>query len=135
MCSYCGHEFGAGYPDSVCIDGYLWDADSGDEDGFTSGGEWACPACNTVQMLSDALEEAKEGSCGQSMWRPWCAATQWESACQSALRNSRKEAEAFIRAIEPFLIVDWPNREAVYEREAPWGITIERVWSPSEVLT
>lgn len=49
-CDYQGHEFGASYPDSVCIDGYLWDADSGDacEDGwcYTIGGEIPCPKCN-----------------------------------------------------------------------------------------
>jgi hypothetical protein len=29
MCDFMGQDFGATYPDSVCIDGYLWDADSG----------------------------------------------------------------------------------------------------------
>ena len=28
MCEYQGHELGAAYLDSCCIDGYLWDADS-----------------------------------------------------------------------------------------------------------
>lgn len=50
MCDYQGHEFGARYPDSVCIDGYLWDADSGDACGdgwcYTLGGEIPCPNCN-----------------------------------------------------------------------------------------
>jgi len=52
MCDYQGHEFGATYPDSVCIDGYLWDADSGDatQDGegwiYTNGGDIPCPKCN-----------------------------------------------------------------------------------------
>jgi hypothetical protein len=50
-CGYQGHEFGAHYPDSVCIDGYLWDADSGDaaDDGgwlYTNGGDMPCPECN-----------------------------------------------------------------------------------------
>ena len=62
MCDYSGHEFGASYPDSVCIDGYLWDADSCDEPGgpLYSGGEWPCPRCNTRLMLENALEEAKD---------------------------------------------------------------------------
>lgn len=34
-CNYAGHEFGASYPDSICIEGYLWDADSCDEPGDT----------------------------------------------------------------------------------------------------
>ena len=50
MCDYQGHEFGASYPDSVCIDGFLWDADSGDSCGdgwcYTTGGEIPCPKCN-----------------------------------------------------------------------------------------
>jgi len=41
-CDYQGHEFGAQYPDSVCIDGYLWDADSD----LTIGGDMPCPQCN-----------------------------------------------------------------------------------------
>lgn len=134
MCSYCGHEFGAGYPDSVCIDGWLWDCDSYEDGGYTHGGEWACPACNTKRMLSDALETAKEGSCGHSMFQPYCAATSWEAACQSALRANHQEAEAFIRAVEPFEIVDWPDRKAVYEWRAPWDQTIDRRWTPDEVL-
>lgn len=28
-CDYYGNEFGAHYLDSTCIDGYLWDMDSG----------------------------------------------------------------------------------------------------------
>jgi hypothetical protein len=45
-CDYQGHEFGAHYPDSVCIEGYLWDADSGDADGLANGGDLPCPQCN-----------------------------------------------------------------------------------------
>ena len=30
MCDYQGHEFGASYLDSICIDGFLWDADACD---------------------------------------------------------------------------------------------------------
>lgn len=49
-CDYQGYEFGAAYLDSVCIDGYLWDADSGDrsDDGwiYTNGGDLPCPKCN-----------------------------------------------------------------------------------------
>lgn len=47
-CDYQGYEFGAPYPDSVCIDGRLWDADSCVEPGgdLTSGGDIPCPQCN-----------------------------------------------------------------------------------------
>lgn len=51
MCDYQGNEFGGVYLDSVCIDGYLWDADSGgyDDEGNTyldCGGDIPCPSCN-----------------------------------------------------------------------------------------
>jgi hypothetical protein len=43
--------FGATYPDATCIDGYLWDMDSYEEDagGFTQGGEIPCPNCNKAE--------------------------------------------------------------------------------------
>lgn len=65
-CAYQGHEFGAHYLDSVCIEGYLWDADSGDaaSDGdgwvYTNGGEAPCPHCNHEQWLAGALEELED---------------------------------------------------------------------------
>lgn len=53
-CGYQGYEFGGGYLDSVCLDGLLYDADSGDDDGLlTVGGEIPCPRC--------AKENADEG--------------------------------------------------------------------------
>ena len=136
MCGYTGHEFGAGYPDSICCEGYLWDADSDDGEGrLTHGGEWPCPACNTEQMLSEALEEAQSGSCGQNMWRPYCAATRWEAACEKALSVNRPEAEAFLKGVAPFEISDWPDRDAVYAGQAPWDRTIDRPWSPEMALS
>ena len=55
----CGIEipyFGANYPDAVCIDGYLWDLDSGDERGLTIGGDEPCPVCNTKAWLERVME-------------------------------------------------------------------------------
>lgn len=63
MCEYQGREFGANYLDSVCIDGYLWDADSGDgsPDGegwvYTSGGDIPCPQCNAAEHAEYHAEE------------------------------------------------------------------------------
>ena len=51
--------FGANYQDSVCIDGYLWDEDSCDGEGLTSGGDIACPFCKPdahVEYLKDDFE-------------------------------------------------------------------------------
>lgn len=48
MCNYQGYEFGAGkYPDSVCIDGRLFDADACDEHGnlYDPGEDIPCPMC------------------------------------------------------------------------------------------
>lgn len=48
-------HFGARYPDARCIDGYLWDLDSSEDDSdgniFTSGGDDPCPFCNTEEYL------------------------------------------------------------------------------------
>ena len=64
MCDYTGKDFGASYPDSICIDGYLWDMDSGHSDPsgefdwiYTSGGEIPCPQCNPSDLISGHYEE------------------------------------------------------------------------------
>ncbi len=129
-CGYQGYEFGGGYLDSICIDGYLWDADSCDEPGggLTHGGEWACPHCNTERFLEDALREAKEGSCGKSMFTPWCAATQWEGYLRKAMKEQPGKTKAFLRTVAPFTTCDWPDRKAVEEGRASWENTIDRQW-------
>lgn len=50
-CQYHARTFGAHYPDGACIDGYMWDLDSGDGDELDSGGDEPCPWCNTVEFL------------------------------------------------------------------------------------
>ncbi|HAS63220.1 MAG TPA: hypothetical protein DCS35_12010 [Vibrio sp.] len=62
-CDYIGHEFGAHYPDAQCINGYMWDLDSGgiDENGETYldiGGSLPCRKCNSkafIKYWSDSL--------------------------------------------------------------------------------
>jgi hypothetical protein len=64
MCNYQGAHFGAHYPDAVCIDGFLWDADSGDSRGLTEGGDEPCPSCNArarTRYFQDEIEE--DGYC------------------------------------------------------------------------
>ena len=129
MCQYQGYEFGASYPDSMCIDGLLWDADSDDGDGYlTSGGELPCPRCNTAGYLQNALEQAQDGGCGLSMFTPHVAMASWESFVAHARRENAEDAEAFLRTVKPFVTDDWPDRKAVYENPSLWGQTIEREW-------
>lgn len=56
----CGIEFphfGADYPDAVCIDGYLWDLDSGGPgEPLTIGGDDPCPICNKEEWLESVME-------------------------------------------------------------------------------
>ncbi|WP_418114591.1 hypothetical protein RJD40_20920 [Vibrio scophthalmi] len=61
-CDYVGHDFGAHYPDSTCIDGYLWDLDSGfaGTDGqhyLDVGGEIPCPKCNLTKYIKSYLSD------------------------------------------------------------------------------
>ena len=52
----CGHEFpwfGASYPDARCIDGRLWDLDSGENGMLDKGGDDPCPWCNTEEYVQD----------------------------------------------------------------------------------
>lgn len=125
MCDYCGYEFGANYPDSVCIDGYLWDADSGDDDhGLTNGGEWACPRCNTKRMLEDAREKALSGGAGHFQFQPYCAAVLWDGAVRKAIAENPEEARKTLEEMEPFETDDWPDRQAVYDGRASWRDTV-----------
>lgn len=50
-CGYEAPHFGAHYPDARCIDGWLWDLDSGDGEFLYSGGDVPCPACNTAEYI------------------------------------------------------------------------------------
>lgn len=52
--------FGASYPDAVCVDGYLWDLDSFENGGLTTGGEEPCPFCNTEEFI-ERHEDKNDG--------------------------------------------------------------------------
>ena len=54
MCDYQGYEFGAGhYPDSVCIEGRLFDADACDGDGnlYDNEEDIPCPMCRPTDAV------------------------------------------------------------------------------------
>lgn len=63
-CGYQGYEFGAHYPDSICCEGYLWDADSGFDGYLDNGGDIPCPQCNRAEWLdyyrSEIIEIGEE---------------------------------------------------------------------------
>jgi len=61
-CNYTGPHFGAHYDDATCIDGYLWDLDSGEDGMLSSGGDMPCPACNLERWVAEAAEEAHNGA-------------------------------------------------------------------------
>lgn len=53
-CGYQGRHFGAYYEDATCVNGYLWDLDSSDEEGLLGyGGDIPCPQCNTKEFAAD----------------------------------------------------------------------------------
>lgn len=61
MCDYQGYEFGAGsYPDSVCIDGRLLDADNCDADGnlYDNEEDIPCPMCRPDEAVKWWVEQS-----------------------------------------------------------------------------
>ena len=63
MCNYQGYEFGASYPDSVCIDGKLFDADNCDNDGnlYDPGEDIPCPMCDEAGAVEYWTERNRMG--------------------------------------------------------------------------
>lgn len=53
MCDYQGYEFGAGYLDSVCVDGSLQDADNCDSEGniYLQEEDIPCPICRPDKAI------------------------------------------------------------------------------------
>src|ERR1700744_5183581 len=69
MCDYIGHDFGASYPDSVCIDGRLFDADNCDNNGnlYEPCEYKICPECCHEEWLADQQEEIEgDGYCASA---------------------------------------------------------------------
>lgn len=89
-CDYEGHDFGATYIDSCCIDGYLWDLDSCDEPGgrLSDGGDMPCPKCNTLEYLEQAKEEAESCTSGSVFVSGGSYAYTGESIWLSAVRKA-----------------------------------------------
>ena len=103
-CTFDGPWFGAPYPDAVCIDGYLWDADSGGpgEDGiwlFDSGGEEPCPQCNTEASLRRVVDDLSTGHSGTLP-----NDQQWRNAVKHHRRLNPKATAAALRKIGPIKV-------------------------------
>lgn len=63
MCDYQGYEFGAGrYPDSVCVDGKLYDADNCDDEGnlYDMGYDLPCPLCRPNDSIEFWFDHNKD---------------------------------------------------------------------------
>lgn len=65
MCDYQGNEFGATeYPDSVCVNGYLYDADSWDGEGYCSPApdeeKIPCPKCKEEHRRQSIIMNGKQ---------------------------------------------------------------------------
>ena len=59
-CGYQGYEFGAGtYPDSICVEGRLFDADDCDEKGnlYEPMLNIPCPMCNPQEAIEYWTEQ------------------------------------------------------------------------------
>ncbi len=73
-CDYEGNDFGAHYLDSKCINGYLWDMDSGfvenGEHYLDIGGDIPCPHCNVKQYVKSYLSDCLLESGYESLVQP-----------------------------------------------------------------
>ena len=94
----CGYEAPtwAHYPDGRCIDGYLWDLDSGDGEYLTSGGDVPCPCCNTVEYL-DYLDKRPSGNARQR--RRWLR-VEARSAEDGLIEAIRLEGKPYVLGLQ-----------------------------------
>lgn len=117
MCDFTCRFFGASYPDAICIDGLLWDCDSGDEDGYlTSGGETPCPSCDTAGFLAHFRDQLVDDIPNPGERTP---AESWEDAIRFCLSVSPGEVAPALRATSELSLLDTPGRVASPEREDP----------------
>lgn len=94
-CGYEGAHFGAHYNDATCIDGYLWDLDSYDDGELLSGGELACPNCNTEAFLRQIATELNEGIEGYRTTN----VPIWEAVVKKCASINQEGTEQALKAI------------------------------------
>ncbi len=120
MCDYVGHEFGACYPDSVCIGGRLYDADS---DECRRGGDLACPRCNTATMLADARETRWPAEPGHRVGKRSKTVLRDDGLGGGLRGGPGREPDDAARVLTSYgrlMLDDWLDRDAVYAGLAPW---------------
>jgi hypothetical protein len=118
-CGYQGYEFGSGsYPDSLCHEGYLADADADLEIS-----EIPCPNCNSAQWLHEYREVALEG--GVEDMSP---AMVWEAAVRRLLKVNEVAALRALKDLTPFEIPDWQDRAGVLASTADPDVLVDRLW-------
>lgn len=101
----CGFDkpwFGASYPDSFCVNGYLHDADG---DGYIpSDTTHPCPRCNTREYL-----EVRKEHCDGTELQGWgtgagmtyrTGAEMWETSKAWARQENPTDAETIITELE-----------------------------------
>ncbi|WP_418113381.1 hypothetical protein RJD40_10510 [Vibrio scophthalmi] len=100
-CDYIGHDFGAHYPDSTCIGGYLWDMDSGFscDDGWnhTRGGDIPCPQCNAKKHVKSYLADYLISEGYESLARP-LTTKQIKNVLRKWPSNRRRIAMRYLRS-------------------------------------
>jgi hypothetical protein len=68
-CGYQGYEFGAGsYPDSLCVDGRLLDADNCDDNGnlYDTGDDIPCPICRPKEAIEYWADQNLDADCDEA---------------------------------------------------------------------
>lgn len=93
-CGYMGYEFGAGYIDSQCFGGRLYDLDDCDEyqNLYEPAEHLDCPNCQTEAWLERQAEEIRQGIHGFDK----SSLPQWKAACRFILRTNREAALALL---------------------------------------
>ncbi|WP_038224768.1 hypothetical protein [Vibrio sp. ER1A] len=107
-CGYEGAHFGATYNDATCINGRLWDLDSIDNGMLTSGGDAACPKCNTEEYLRDAATDLNEGISGNNTTN----VPIWSSIVSGCRELNPEGTETALRAIGKVSIISNFSTEA-----------------------
>ncbi|MFB1078161.1 hypothetical protein [Photobacterium damselae] len=96
MCNYQGSHFGAWYDDACCIDGYLWDLDSGSDGMLDIGGDIPCPQCNLKQYVKYLEDEYRDDGYF-SVDHPFTT-KQIKNVMEKLPSNHRRIAKKFWRA-------------------------------------